>query len=131
MIVIIAIFFSTAFANANETCFTDFELSLQQILENQTHCVREIIEDKIYLKTDSITISEKGICLVLNELGDYSIVPILCTDASGCFINVNFTLANDCRMGNWADAHKRTCPGCGSRYFTTCPNKDCPLKKKR
>lgn len=131
MILIFAIFLSTAFANANEVCLTDFELSLQQILENRTHCVKEIIGDKIYLNTDSISISEKGICVVLNELGDWSFVPVLCTDAAGCFINVSFTPASDYRMGDWADSHKKTCPGCGTLYHTSCPNKDCPLKKKK
>ena len=99
ILVIFAIVLSTSFANAIETYSTDCELSLQQILENRTHCVREISGDKIYLKTDSISISEKGIYVGLNELGDWAFIPVLCTDAAGCFIPVGLTSGNRLQNG--------------------------------
>lgn len=29
-----------------------------------------------------------------------------------------------------ANNYRKTCPGCGRRYFTFCTNSECPLKKK-
>ena len=130
MLVIIAIVLSSSFANAIGTYSTDYELSLQQLLENRTNCVREISGDKIYLRTDSISISEEGTYVQLNEWGDCAFIPVLCADAAGCFIHVGLTSESRYILGDWANSQKKTCPGCKKPYFTSCTTKDCPLKKK-
>lgn len=93
---------------------TDCELSLQQIMENNDSCVKEIRGNRIYLNTaDRISISEKGIPVMLNEAGDCAYIPELCTDETGCFIPVNFNR-------DAADNYRRTCSGCGWQYFVSC-----------
>lgn len=114
-----------SFANAIDSDRTDYELSMQQIVENHDSFVKEINGNKIYLKTDRIFISEKGIYVILNEAGDYAFIPELCADETGCFIQVR---SRDYK-NSWADNYKKTCPGCGTKYFAVCPNKNCPLKK--
>jgi hypothetical protein len=113
-LVIFAVFMVTSFANAIDIDRTDCELSMQQIMENQDSCVKEISGNKIYLKTDHIFISEKGIYVILNEAGDYAFIPEVCTDETGCFIQVD--LKSRVSRGA-ADNYKRTCLGCGWKYF--------------
>jgi hypothetical protein len=99
----LTIFTLTSFANANSTNSIDCEISLQQIIENSASCIRDITANKIYLKTDCIFISEKGIYALLNDSGDYAYIPELCTDASGCFIPVNLgyqTNSDQARVDN-------------------------------
>ena len=81
-----------SFANASNTNSKYYEISLQQIIENNADCVREICSNKIYLKTDSIFISEKGVYMMLNDFDDYAYLPELCTDADGYFIRVILNL---------------------------------------
>lgn len=126
-----AILTVTLFANANDTDSIDCEISLQQIIENGTSCIREIQVNKIYLKNDCIFMSEKGAYALLNDSGDYAYIPELCTDADGCFIQVSLISKNAYQASDYARNYQRTCPGCGWRYFTTCQNPDCPLKKKK
>lgn len=125
-----AIILCSSFANAVETHSTDCELSLQQVLENRTDCVREIVGDKIYIKKENIYISEKGICLMLNEFGDFAFIPVLCTDSAGCFIQFGLTSGSDYRISDVANNYKKICSDCGSSYFTSCHNKDCIRNKK-
>lgn len=127
---IVAIFTLTSFANASETNSMDCEISLQQIFENDASCVIEIEGNKIYLKTDRIFISEKGIYALLNDSGDYAYIPELCTDARGCFIHVDSLSRNGHQANDPARAYTRKCPGCGLQYYVFCGNPDCPLKKK-
>lgn len=126
--VIFAMFVVTSFANAIEVNHTDCELSIQQIMENDA-CVEEISGNKIYLKTDRISISDKGIHVVLNEKGDYAFIPELCADEAGCFIQVDLRSRN--YQPDQAAKYKRTCPGCGRKYFSACTNTECPLKKNK
>jgi hypothetical protein len=127
----LTIFTLTSLAFANETNSIDCEISLQQIIENGASCVKEIKANKIYLKKDCIFISETGVYALLNDSSDYAYIPELCTDAGGCFIQVDLMSrkghqTNPDQAGNY----KRTCPECGWKYFVVCQNPNCPLKKK-
>lgn len=122
---------SSPFANAVGLYSKAIELSLQQVLENRESCIREICGDKIYLNADRISISEEGVYLQLNELGDFAIIPVLCSDVTGNFIPVSLDSIEEARIwGDWANNLKKTCPGCGAQYHVACPNQECPLKKK-
>jgi len=53
------------------------------------------------------------------------------TDSIDCEISLQHIIENSRRMNaDQAANYKRTCPGCGWRYYTRCQNPDCPLKKK-
>ena len=120
-----------SFANASNTNSKYYEISLQQIIENNADCVREICSNKIYLKTDSIFISEKGVYMMLNDFDDYAYLPELCTDADGYFIRVNFGLGNDFESNaDQAGNYQRKCSECGRGYYTSCKNPDCPKNKR-
>lgn len=130
ILMMIAIVVCSSFINAAATYSTDCELSLQHVLEYRTNCIREINGDKIYLETQSISISDKGISLQLNESGDFAFIPVLFTDERGCFIRAEFTFGSDYRMGDAANNYKRICPDCGFSYFISCQNKNCIRNNK-
>lgn len=67
--VIFATLIMTSFANATDANHTDCELSIQQIMENNDSCVKEISGNKIYLKSEHISILEQGIYVILNDVG--------------------------------------------------------------
>ena len=122
----------SSFVSANEKNYTNYELSIQDILENSTNCIKEVKENKIYLMTDCISISDRGIYILLDKSGKYVSIPQLCTDEEGCFILVDLGFRDNYMMNNdAANNYKGVCPGCGLKYFVFCRNPNCALKKNR
>jgi hypothetical protein len=130
-ILIFAMVILSSFANADDLNSIGCTISLQQIIENRANCLREISGNNIYLKSECIFASDKGIYAQLNNAGDYAYIPELCSDADGCFIRMDLMPRSDYRANyDQAGNYKKTCPGCGTEYFVSCPNPDCRLKKK-
>ncbi|PJD98266.1 MAG: hypothetical protein CK425_00885 [Parachlamydia sp.] len=104
----------TSFAHPMESAIPD-EVTLEQIFMHGDDCVRNISNNKIYLKEDNIFLIENETCLLLNQQGNVVRIP-LNSDELGFFVSVSIY---------------KDCPGCGKPYFAYCKNVDCPLKKRK
>jgi hypothetical protein len=90
---------------------------LEQIIANRTTCVKEISDNKVYLREEKIYATPNGIFLILNEQGEYILIPELLSDLGGCFVQRS-SPRND-------DIIYNICPFCGRRYIISCKNPDC------
>jgi len=107
----------------NETVID--ETILEDIITNESFCVKGYAEGKIYLKEDKIYLLENRIHLVLNEYGDYVQLSKLESDLSGCFVPAS-GLLNNVTMSRRNPQIFNNCPDCGEPYFIKCKNPSCP-----
>lgn len=113
-----------AFTLQCEANFNEDNLLLEQLNLNYSNCVKEVSDNKIYLKEDKIFISQDNFHLILNDQGDTTSIPELFFDSAGYFFFIPPEIEYHVDI-------RKPCPGCGQPYFIYCKNPDCPLKKRK
>lgn len=88
---------------------------MDKIEANKNTCVAGYTENRIYLHSDRIVPTERGMYLNLNDK-DFVLLPSVSSDSNGCYLPC-------VQIFN-------ICPGCGNQYFISCSRRDCPLVQK-
>ena len=75
-----------------------------------------ITDNKIYIRSENITLTDSGIFVNLNGF-DHVFVPAIFSDGDGCFISVS--------PSEWSEIIPK-CSGCGKPIWNgTCDNPGC------
>ena len=74
----------TTFSQVEGSC-SGWDEVVKEVLANEIYCVKGEKEDKIYLHSENIKLTEDGLCLDLNGL---DVLPLSClfSDGGGCYI---------------------------------------------
>jgi hypothetical protein len=95
---------------------------LQEAIQANETVVDHYDEDKIYLNPDKLHPTPQGVYLNLNDQ-EFIFVPMLISDAQGCYVNANIA---------WDPDPRSVCPGCGTRYiYGDCGNSSCSEYQRR
>lgn len=117
-------FLSAAYARESHLSQDLFSNALEKIIANESFCVKDYIEDKIYLRENTIYSSLEGLQILVNEEGECVVVPQVSYDGYGYFVKNHQTMENSVEILN-------RCPHCKERYFIRCKNPDCPINKDK
>lgn len=105
--------------------------SVIEILVDADECIKGLEGNKLYLNEENIITTSEGIFLVTDHFDPIPITNLF-SDENGCYIKLSNELTAAIKEGlGWDGTLINECPRCGNRYFLTCLNPICKLKKAK